>query len=182
MPGTFTEGLAELSEKVGFGVLQGQVEIDQVYAFNIHEGYWLNFMGRDGFKTLVQHTGEGHFLTTPLLALADHMLDQLADAALDGSLLATMAENMEELADAAALITPVEFGDLKESGHPTVTDDGALVYDRPPLVGRLSEAELDAKNRTRPNHGWGESDRSYLEERHPRKRSAVKPVPEVDNT
>lgn len=43
---------------------------------------------------------------------------------------------------------PVEFGDLRKSGHPKVTKDGATIYDRPPVVGRLSEAELKAKHRT----------------------------------
>lgn len=44
---------------------------------------------------------------------------------------------------------PVEFGDLRESGHPTVTDEGHTTYDRPPLVPRLSEAELREKNQLR---------------------------------
>lgn len=60
-----------------------------------------------------------------------------------------MAEAMEDLSDDAEAKAPVEFADLKNSGHPSVTSDGATVYDRPPNVHRLSKEELKAKDRLR---------------------------------
>lgn len=55
----------------------------------------------------------------------------------------------EDLSDDVFELAPLEFGDLKASGHPSVTDDGAVVYDRAPNVGRLSEEELRIKGHLR---------------------------------
>jgi hypothetical protein len=52
---------------------------------------------------------------------------------------------MEDLSDAVEQLAPVEFGDLRKSGHPTVKSSGRFVYDRPPKQARLTKAEMDAK-------------------------------------
>lgn len=44
---------------------------------------------------------------------------------------------------------PREFGDLENSGHPSVIDDGVTIYDRPARVHRLDREELRAKDRIR---------------------------------
>jgi hypothetical protein len=58
-----------------------------------------------------------------------------------------MIRAVEALAeeDGVAKLAPLELGDLKSSGHPTVTSDSHVVYDRPPRQHRLTEAELRAK-------------------------------------
>lgn len=55
-----------------------------------------------------------------------------------------MVDNVEDLAGQVATTAPVDLGNLRDSAHPTVTDQGGLVYDRPPAQHRLSEAELRA--------------------------------------
>lgn len=84
-------------------------------------------------------------------------MQDLADNALRGSgqgLTEAAVNVAEDLSATAADRTPVEFGDLRNSGHPTVTDDGAIVYDRPPAVPRLSEAELRAKHKSSQLPDW----------------------------
>ena len=58
-----------------------------------------------------------------------------------------MIRSVENLAEegGVAKLAPVELGDLKSSGHPTVESDGHVVYDRPPRQHRLTEQELKAK-------------------------------------
>ena len=56
-----------------------------------------------------------------------------------------MVAAMEDLADTVAVVAPVEFGNLRASGSPSVVDDGTVVYDRAPLQHRLSEEELRAE-------------------------------------
>lgn len=62
---------------------------------------------------------------------------ELKSAAIDAS---------EDMADEYGVRAPVEVSDLRGSGHPTVTDDGAKIHDRPPHVHRLSKEELKAKH------------------------------------
>lgn len=80
------------------------------------------------------------------MANADHAMRLLAEGLLKPDGLLTAARQIAE--DGATMVdvhAPVEFDNLRKSGHPTVTDDGATVYDRPPIVGRLSEEELRAE-------------------------------------
>lgn len=58
-----------------------------------------------------------------------------------------MTDVAEDLAREVSVKAPVEWGDLRGSGHPTVDDNGETVYDRAPAVHRLSEEELRAKHR-----------------------------------
>jgi hypothetical protein len=39
---------------------------------------------------------------------------------------------------------PVLYSNLRASGHPIVTDDGTVIYGRPPRQHRLTEEELKA--------------------------------------
>jgi hypothetical protein len=60
-----------------------------------------------------------------------------------------MIDAMEALAgdNGVASHAPVELGDLRASGHPTVTSDGHSVYDRAPRQHRLTEEELKLKSK-----------------------------------
>lgn len=143
MKGTFGDGIDELHTLVGRGSLKGSVEFDQVYAFNQHEGYWVDFMGHLGPKTMTR--GRPHFLSAPLTAGSDEMMRSVADHLLRDGPVSGMIEATEKLAVESAAAAPVEFGDLADSAHPVVTDDGVVVYDRPPIVPRLDERTLEAK-------------------------------------
>lgn len=60
-----------------------------------------------------------------------------------------MTKNMEDLSQQVYDKAPWEFADLRASGHPSVDTDGHRVYDRRPMVGRLSKADLKIKSHLR---------------------------------
>lgn len=149
MASSFFDRIDQLKEAVGEGPLTGKVEVDQVYAHYQEDGPWEHPRG-----------GEQYALRNSLLEGSDDRMQHLADHLLteDGSdIRGGMIDVTEEVADRYAVKAPREFGDLEDSAHPTVDDDGANIYDRPPRVHRLSEEELKLKHRgidhLDPNHG-----------------------------
>lgn len=139
MPGTFDDRIRELAAKVGTGPLVGSVEVNQRYAGYQHERL-----------DLTHEPGRiPRYLVTPLYAQHKDYLRNLAANTLDGDLAGAMAENMEDLADQVEQLAPIDFNDLPRSGHPTVESDGVTVYDRPPIVGRLTDEQLRQKSRMR---------------------------------
>ncbi len=202
----FADRVNILQDRIGHGRMVGQVEVDQVYAAVQEAGGWLNFMGQYGPKEIRNHPGGG---TSPALGPTLHdgatrYMLHLADGVRDGresGLLDAMVENVEDISDRYRAVAPHEFGGLSESGHPTVTDDGAVVYDRPPEVGRLSPETLKAKGNARgrkqirstarPDGSLTFSKvrdyhRTYLPPEHPRHGTAsrftpqTRPAPAVD--
>src|ERR1044072_5029440 len=91
--------------------------------------------------------GAPKFLPGPLLNYAPKMLQKLAGAVLHGSLRNAMAECMESLSLSVWEKAPRDFWDLRQSGNPRVHVGGAEVYNRPPIVPRLTEAQLREKAR-----------------------------------
>lgn len=161
MRGTFGDGCAALKALVPSRT-QGTVEFDQVYAFNQEVGYWEDFLGHEGPKEMER--GHPHFLGGSLTGGSDSFMSTIADHLLHDGPVPGMIENAERLADVSAAAAPVEFGDLADSAHPQVTDDGGVVYDRPPAVPRLDEHQLAAKAVKR---GRGDYVRDYLPKEHP---------------
>ena len=135
----FDERMAELAESVGEGVLRGSVEVDQVYARYQHEG--LDLRHPQG--------GQAKYLESPLYEKHRDYYQRLAEHVLDGGLSQAMIENVESLSLEVYDKAPFEFGDLKASGHPTVTRDGAILYDRAPMQARLTDQQLRAKHKLR---------------------------------
>jgi hypothetical protein len=138
MSGTFGARIDELRKSVGNGErLTGALVCDQVYAHRQHED--LSYHHARG--------GSAKYLERPL---TDHFRDYLSDYAdtvlRDGGQSA-MKRSMEHLSDAMELAAPREWGDLKDSAHPSVEQGGRMIYDRAPKVGRLSKEELAAKSR-----------------------------------
>lgn len=88
------------------------------------------------------HGGQAKFLETALHTGA--YFQEIADTVLEGGAVDGMINAVEKLDNDSAQLTPKEATVLARSGHPTVTDDGAVVYDRAPEVPRLSEDELRA--------------------------------------
>ena len=54
---------------------------------------------------------------------------------------------MEHLSDQVKVQAPILFNHLRRSGHPVVTKDGRVIYDREPEVHRLTEEQLRAQSR-----------------------------------
>lgn len=136
--GSFSDWCAETLERVGDGKLIGRVEVNQLYAHNQH----------DHLEYKHPRGGQALYLYQPLMEHHGAWLRELADAVLHGDLAETMAHCMEALSNDVYLLAPVEWNDLKNSGHPTVEDgEHNVVYDRPPNVARLTEAELREKGK-----------------------------------
>lgn len=127
MPGTWRERLDLLEQRVGDGVLEGQIVVDQAYAAyqEVHED--LNH----------PRGGGPHFVGGPLLENHRKYVQNLADGVLDGSLVLRMIDNMEDMADEVFARAPVLYTPLRSSGHPIVRDNGVVQYDRAPLAERL---------------------------------------------
>lgn len=140
--GTFFERTDHLMDAVGYGRLEGNIEVNQRYAHYQHEGY--DFYHPDG--------GEAGYLQIPFFERNVKYMEHLAEKAItsEGSdIEEAMADNMEDMSEQVFIHAPWEFADLRASGHPTVTSDGETVYDRAPNVGRLSDEELKAKGELR---------------------------------
>jgi len=138
MVGTFVERIGHLAREIGFGDLRGRVEFDQIYAAYQHNDLSLKH----------PHGGQGNYLGGTLLENSGRYMRMLADMAVtpDGSQLEdAMVAVVEDLSARSESRAPIQFGNLRNSGHPSVTDRGSVVYDRPPRSPRLSEAEIRAE-------------------------------------
>ena len=137
MTGTFAQRIDELEKRIGSGTLTGTCEVNQVYAHFQHERADLHH----------PRGGGPFYLQRPLM---DHYRDYLTDYAKtvlsDGGQPA-MKRSVEHLSDQVEITAPREWGDLRRSGHPQVTQGGRTIYDRAPKAARLTEEELKAKSR-----------------------------------
>lgn len=134
----FLERIDHLIDQVGDGIMSAEVVVDQVYA-----------KYQELREDLVLHGGGRHHYTRDsLYEHLDELMQMWADNLLtpDGSDIKHAAEKIAEaLASGVYRNAPFEFGDLKGSAHPTAYDNGAVIYDRPPAVGRLTEQQLRNK-------------------------------------
>lgn len=141
MRGTFGTRMDELHARTGSDErwLRGSVTVDQVYAHFQHE------------RLDLRHPRGGHarFLAVPLETRFPRYLRWIADGIWDDGGQAGMIRAMEDLSDQVEFHAPVEFWDLRRSGHPQVHLGLNQVYDRAPVVHRLSPAELRVKSRIR---------------------------------
>ena len=128
--GSFFERIEELQERVGEGDLVGKLEVDTPYAFNQHEKYWVNFMGRYGFNTINRyHNGGGEkFVEQPLMENYPGYLQHLAGEVLEGDVAEAMADNARDMNDELRRSAPEKTGRLKGSGTTSVTDNGSLTH------------------------------------------------------
>ncbi len=138
MSGTFTARIAELRRMTGIPAdISGQLVVDQVYAHIQHEN--LHYRHPRG--------GGAKYLERPLFENYPKYLQDYASTVLKDGGRAAFARSMEHLSAQVQIHAPVLFYNLRRSGHPIVTVGGRTVYDRPPEVQRLTEAQLRAQNR-----------------------------------
>jgi hypothetical protein len=119
--------------------ISGQVEVDQVYAHYQHAHP--EFHHPDG--------GQAFYLSDPLYLKHEEYLRALAEGANTGHLRDAMIGVVEDLSQEVYDRAPWEFADLRASGHPTVSENGRVVYDRAPLCKRLDPEELAIKSHLR---------------------------------
>lgn len=137
MVGTFQKRMTYLGSLVGRGNMTGKLIVDQVYAQNQHES--LHFKHPRG--------GKAKYLEEPFLQHYRTYCGYIADSLLDSGPTPGMVKAMEALSEQVTINAPVLHNYLRQSGHPIVYDDGVTVYNRPPLVHRLTEAEIRAQTR-----------------------------------
>jgi hypothetical protein len=139
--GTFSARTDELRRQTRCdrGTMTGSVEVDQVYAHVQHER--LDYKHPRG--------GQARYLAAGLEANYHEYLQAVADGVLDDGGRDGMRRAMEHLSGEVYDRAPREFMDLRRSGHPQVRQGLDVLYDRPPMQHRLSEAELRAKSRLR---------------------------------
>ena len=137
--GDFDARMGELSERIGDTAVTASVEVDQVYARYQHEG--LDFRHPRG--------GQAKYLEQPFYTEHAGYLRDVAARVLEVGPVQPMADAMEDLSGQVMDHAPVEFYDLRASGHPQVRRGGAVVYDRPPMQARLSETQLRLKGKAR---------------------------------
>lgn len=134
----FFERMEHLIGTVGIGSLSSECEADQIYAR--YQELGADFRHPGGGQAFAMRDSVFGNETQIMETFAETLLTE------DGSDIKRGAErNAEKIAASYFEKAPIEFGDLKGSAHPTVVDDGAVIYDRPPAVHRLSEDELRAK-------------------------------------
>lgn len=157
MAGDFHDRMQHLIDQVKPGTIVARDEVNQVYA------------KYQELREDLKHPGGGqaHYTRDSLLNGTDDMMRTWADhlVTADGSdLVGGTVRNAEHLAAGIYERAPFEFGDLKASPHPQVIDNGAVVYDRPPMIHRLSEDELRAKGHVRAL-GFGNASNAELHRR-----------------
>jgi hypothetical protein len=140
---TFDDRIGELAALVGDGELRGSTVVDQLYARYQHEEMQLNH----------PRGGQAKYLESPLHSQYSGYLEDIARRTLETGPVEPMIDAMEDLAtEQLGQYAPVEFGNLRESGHPSVVSDGETVYDREPVQRRLTEAELREQRLTGIRH------------------------------
>lgn len=139
---TFFDRIDELDIAVGHGLLTLAVEINQIYAHYQEVG--------DDFEH--PRGGEARALRNSLFVKIDQFMEIYARSFITE----TGSDVIQAAKDIAENISfeyydraPREFDDLRDSGHPTVTDDGVVIYDRAPRVGRLTAEQLREKSKLR---------------------------------
>lgn len=162
---TFFSRMDDLSASVGHGMLQGDVEFNQVYA-RYGAGGLGDLGDGSGDTGVISPTemsygpepnrkpgdtfdhprgGEFDYLGRSLTDMGPGFPNRVKDA-IEGEqpLDDLMIRMVEELSTEAEIRAPREFGILNASAHPTVKSDGSTIYDRPPVIPRLTQPELDA--------------------------------------
>lgn len=126
--GTFDERIAHLDREVGVGTIVAKCEVDQPYAQIQHQN--VNYRHNDG---------RAFYLGGPLFESSLSLVQGLSSRAITptgSDIRAGMIDVAEWMAEQVFLNAPKDTGRLSESGHPTVRDNGLVIYDRPPIAPR----------------------------------------------
>lgn len=138
--GEFNKRLRELSNIVGDKKIELKVVVNQAYAKFQHESLDLKH----------PHGGGGKFLTRALFSEYRSVMRGVArDAYRRYGIVSAMTVGSERIARGVYQNAPHEFNDLRNSAAPSVKDRGRFVYNRPPVVKRLTQSQLKAKDRAR---------------------------------
>ncbi len=141
--GTFFKKMDELKEQVGKGVLEGKVSVDQVYAHYQDSG--VGPRGKPAAAFEHPRGGMAAYLSSWVVTDKDKYLQALADSIGEHTPMDdVMVKNMLDLATKVRRDAPREYWILRNSAHPEVRSGGKVIFDQPPVIGRLSQTELNA--------------------------------------
>lgn len=124
------EGLQHLIDSIGHGDIVAKCTVDQVYAQAQHEELTWRHV----------HGGRAKYLEGPLFEnssevvkiMSEHLLTKTGSEIQQG-----MIEISEMMSEWVVQNAPRLEGELENSGHPQVFDNGILIYDRAPVVPRI---------------------------------------------
>jgi hypothetical protein len=133
--GTFTARVDQLIAQAE-GKWSARCEVNQIYAH--YQEVHPEFNHPDGGQAF--YLRDTVYLGDWLSKMTPHIIDEFG-LGLDVAL-RNVAEGM---ARGVYRRAPVEFRDLRRSGHPYVLRDDVVVWDRPPDVKRLDDKELRTK-------------------------------------
>jgi hypothetical protein len=137
----FTQRISELQESVGHGHLTAHLLRDQVYAH--YQEARLDLRHPQGGQAMYQESSLYDHRDDYLRGIAETVLVDITSGMIDA---------VEEFDGHAADRCPKELTLLSRSGHPSVTSEGTVVYDRAPEIPRLSKGDLKELGRLR-SHG-----------------------------
>lgn len=136
--GDFHDKMQMLIDSTAKGKITGEVVVDQVYAHyqEVHE----TFNHPDGGQAYYARDSLYDNLSGKIQKIADKTLTEDGTHPEDG-----VKDVVDSVNDGIRLRAPLEFGDLRNSGHRIVTVGQETVYDVPALIGRQSAEELKQK-------------------------------------
>lgn len=151
MSSTFAQRTRELEDMVGHGKLIGKNIVDQVYAAPNEVGYWKSGP-LAGVSNRPRHGGETHALRNSVVEFSETYMRSLASHAFEPEgLNDAMIDNVERMARHYYDKAPRETNALRLSTNPIVIDGHEEIYNRPPVVRRLSKAELRRRHEFVPD-------------------------------
>lgn len=137
-----TDGLQELIDGTGGGIVQSTVTVDQIYAQNQHES--LNFKHPRG--------GQAKYLEAPMFSGYARWFQKFADGMLRGRL--DVPKEWHDgpgkaLQGMVPKFAPVEFDDLRRSAGLVTTVNREPKFEVPAEQPRLTDWELEGKDHLR---------------------------------
>lgn len=138
--GEFRKRTNKLIRDVGTTTLEIKVVVNQAYAQNQHETLYFAHPSGGGPKFLTRALVQSH---------RSIMRGMARDALRPRGLVSAAIVGAEKISKGVYQNAPHEFNDLRNSAHPTVREGSRKVYDRAPIVKRLTKTQLRAKDRAR---------------------------------
>lgn len=146
---TFASRMESVCRLVGDGWLNGTVKVNQVYAHYQDSGVGppqRPHIPASAFRH--PRGGEAGYLSLTLRAKADWYLESIGRSIEERTPMAgKMVLAMEDLAREVHARAPREYWILRNSASAEVTSDGLRYFYHPAMIGRLSQAELNAIRR-----------------------------------
>lgn len=166
MSDTFDERMTLLRELVGKGITEGEVEVNQVYAHYQDSGEGPN--GKPAATFEHPRGGIAGYLSDTLTGMGPEVAQRWADSiSEERPMTAATIESVDELVEDVHTLAPREFWLLRNSASGKVSDDGRVVFDKPALMPRATQMELDEIRRLSGEDIVHEEERQHTTEFQP---------------